>query len=424
MHPLSSSFLSRSDLAWSKAFFAAFPNASLWVVGGAVRDALLKRPVKDLDLVAGGVNTDQLYAWLQKQGRADLVGRDFGVFKFSPAGSEVTLDLALPRTEQPLEGSLGGFRDFAVQIDPFLPLPKDLARRDFTINALALNLKDGTLLDLFEGEADLAAGCLRTVGVAEERFREDRTRLLRAMRFSVELGFTIEEATWNALVGLAGTLNEKRREADGREVWVVPRETVAKELGKALAADPEKTLSLLAAAGCRDLLLPKTNPLPPRPLTPDICPLSLTLALLWKNVGAKVLRTSAPPFGQALDDAEWILAMAASMQESEYLRASAFEKWFLVEKSPLLLAFLRATETPGVERIEARAKTIRARWYAGPGERIKPLLSGSDLLAAGAEPGPRVRRLLETLRDEQLEGILRTREEALARLPTLLQEHT
>lgn len=419
MNSLATLFRSRKELAWKQAFFTSFPNAHLWVVGGAVRDALLQRPVKDLDLVASHVNIDQLSLWLQKHGRTDLVGRDFGVFKFTPEGCSATLDIALPRTEVSVKESLGGFRDFTVQADPFLPLEKDLARRDFTINALAFDLKDETLLDVFEGQKDLAALTLRAVGTAHERFQEDKTRLLRALRFAIELECTIEEATWTALTALTRTLNDKRREADGREIWVVPRETIAKELGKALTKDPEKTLSLLTLAGCRDILLPETNAFPSI-ITP--IPLSVTLALLWKDAGVERLRQCAPPFGTALREAEWILTHATQLEGVETVRASAFEKLFLVEESPLLFAFLHAIQHPMITSIELRAKTIRTRWYAGPGERIKSLVSGSDLLAHGAQPGPRVRRLLEILRDEQLEGALRTREEALLRLPTLLEE--
>ena len=117
-----------------------FPQAQIYVVGGAVRDFLLGRASKDLDFVVRGVPAEELEEFLEGMGRINLVGRNFGVFKFVPSGGDDhnPIDIALPRTEHAL--GTGGYHDFEVQSDPELPIEDDLSRRDFTVNAIALDI--------------------------------------------------------------------------------------------------------------------------------------------------------------------------------------------------------------------------------------------------------------------------------------------
>ena len=130
-----------------------FPKAGFFLVGGAVRDALLKRPVKDYDFVFAGIELEQLIEALKQYGEVNLVGKRFGVIKFRPSETKETLDIALPRKEFSLSFS-GGYRDFEIQSDPFMPVEEDLARRDLTINAMAYNLITHELVDPFLGERD------------------------------------------------------------------------------------------------------------------------------------------------------------------------------------------------------------------------------------------------------------------------------
>ncbi|TAK05238.1 CCA tRNA nucleotidyltransferase [Patescibacteria group bacterium] len=239
------------ERALIRPFFERFPDGELFVVGGAVRDALLGRTAKrDLDLVARGVPGSTLERFLKEHGRVHYVGRTFGVWKFDAGAGADSVDIALPRTESPMK--TGGYRDVIVKSRADLPIAEDLGRRDFTINAMAWSLKDGRLVDPWKGMADLSARRVRAVRNPEERFREDYTRMLRALRFAVELDATIVPATWNAIKKNAKQLVAER---GGRPV--VARELVAKEFLKSLAAHPAAAIRLWDKAGALDVLMPE-----------------------------------------------------------------------------------------------------------------------------------------------------------------------
>jgi poly(A) polymerase/tRNA nucleotidyltransferase (CCA-adding enzyme) len=167
-------------------------NIDAYVVGGAVRDKLLKRDSKDADFLVLGVDTEELRAMLDPHGRVEdlvvadrLVGvrlhpNNRDVRKLTPAG----IEFAPPRKEV----STGpGRHDFKIVADPSLSLADDMQRRDFTINAMARRLETGELFDPLGGQEDILARRLRTV--SPQSFREDPLRLVRALRFVSQLGF-------------------------------------------------------------------------------------------------------------------------------------------------------------------------------------------------------------------------------------------
>ncbi len=233
-----------------------FPDGEVFLVGGSVRDVLLRRPAKDVDLVIRGVAIEPLQQFLSQHGEVNLVGRAFGVLKFTTGEKKpLTIDIALPRTEHSL-GHSGAYRDFAVQADHQLPIEDDLSRRDFTINAMAYNLKTKQLVDPFNGQADLTAGRIVAVGHAIERFSEDFSRMLRAIRFSCQLDFVIGPKTWEAITTLAPRINDQHQDE-----YIVPRETIAKELLKSLRANPLKTIEQYDQTGFLQLLLPELEPM-------------------------------------------------------------------------------------------------------------------------------------------------------------------
>ncbi|MDR9426372.1 MAG: multifunctional CCA tRNA nucleotidyl transferase/2'3'-cyclic phosphodiesterase/2'nucleotidase/phosphatase, partial [Marinobacter sp.] len=153
-----------------------------YIVGGAVRDNLLDRPVVDHDWVVVGATPQQMLDRGFRQ-----VGADFPVFLHPQSGEEY----ALARTERK-QGR--GYHGFAVHAAPSVTLEDDLARRDLTINAMAMR-EDGQIVDPFGGERDLAERKLRHVGPA---FVEDPLRVLRVARFAAQLAqhdFTVAPDT-------------------------------------------------------------------------------------------------------------------------------------------------------------------------------------------------------------------------------------
>lgn len=214
-------------------------NVKTYLVGGAVRDALLGLPPGDRDFVVVGASVQQMLdAGYRK------VGRDFPVFLHPDTGEEH----ALARTERK---SGRGYTGFVVHADPSVTLEDDLRRRDFTINAIA-RAQDGTLVDPFGGARDVEARVLRHVG---EAFVEDPLRVLRAARFMARfapLGFTVAPETLALMRQMA---------ASGELAALVP-ERVWQELAKALRAPaPGAFLRTLRAADALRAVLPEVDAL-------------------------------------------------------------------------------------------------------------------------------------------------------------------
>ncbi|MCI0330385.1 MAG: HD domain-containing protein [candidate division Zixibacteria bacterium] len=223
---------------------AVLQKGRLYEVGGAVRDRLLgiPRTQKDTDYLVTGIPLSELVALLKKFGYVDLVGRFFGVIKFTDKDTGVTFDISLPRREK----STGtGHKDFEVDFDPSLPVEADLGRRDFTINAMALEVATGKRIDPFKGEEDLKARLVREV--FPQAFEEDPLRMLRAVQFASRFNFEIEPKTWGHLL------------ASVKLIETVAAERVAEELNKLILLSPKPSIGfkLLERSGLLKIILPE-----------------------------------------------------------------------------------------------------------------------------------------------------------------------
>lgn len=240
-------------LTYAKNLTKTHKNAEIYLVGGAVRDIILKRPTKDFDLVVKGVPTKKLEAWLKKTGRVNFVGKSFGVFKWQPKNwSYEPIDIALPRTEKTIKGT-GQYKDFKIISQYNLDITEDLKRRDLTINALALNLISWQLIDTNHGLEDIKEKIINTVGAADQRFTEDLSRPLRAIRLACQLDFEFEPYTLTAIKKCAYKIANGKINTN----WLVPRETIAREFLKALYSNPSRAVVLLDETGYLPKLLPE-----------------------------------------------------------------------------------------------------------------------------------------------------------------------
>jgi len=254
----------------------------VFAVGGAVRDELLGLPVKDRDYVVVGASPDEMLARGFRP-----VGRGFPVF-LHPQSHE---EYALARTERK---TAPGYKGFAFSATPEVSLSDDLARRDLTINAIA-RAADGSLIDPYQGVADLTAGMLRHVGPA---FVEDPVRVLRLARFAARFtSFTVAPET----MALMRTMV-----ANG-EVDHLVAERVWQELAKGLMEQrPSRMFAILRESGALARLLPELDRLYGVPQRADYhpeidtgvhvmmvvdqsaqrdCPLSVRFAALLHDLG-------------------------------------------------------------------------------------------------------------------------------------------
>jgi tRNA nucleotidyltransferase/poly(A) polymerase len=205
-----------------------------WCVGGAVRDALLGHPHLDWDL-ATAATPDQVQKLFR---RTVPVGIDFGtVGVLDDAG--VMHEVTTFRRDVQTDGR-HPVVEFGASLDD------DLARRDLTINAIAVSPISGEIRDPFEGRVDLGRGVVRAVGVPDERMREDRLRALRAIRFAARLDFAIEPETWDAIVRSAPHLSR------------LSRERVKQEMEKTMeqVRCPNRAFALWRACGALESLVP------------------------------------------------------------------------------------------------------------------------------------------------------------------------
>ena len=175
-----------------KPLFVELFGPDVYAVGGYVRDILRRIPSEDVDLIITRHPLEEIIARLTRYGKVDLVGKSFGIIKFTREGK--TYDVALPRTDSARAGAVRGHKDIAVAADPDLPLEKDLERRDFRCNSIAARLEDGRIIDPFEGRKDIAARVLRITSPAA--FPEDPLRVLRAARFASTLEFAVDPSVY------------------------------------------------------------------------------------------------------------------------------------------------------------------------------------------------------------------------------------
>jgi poly(A) polymerase len=214
----------------------------LWIVGGALRDRLLGTGSHDEDFA-----TDALPDVVEELARGlglgvTTVGKRFGTIGVNLDGrwSEITTF----RGDSYADGTRWPDVTFGTSIE------EDLARRDFTVNALAENAATGVRLDLFGGREDLANRVIRAVGEPERRYREDPLRILRGLRFASQLDFEIEAAT---LAGMAATVEL---------LATLSQERVTAELDRLLRGRcPERGLDLVREIGALPLILPELAPM-------------------------------------------------------------------------------------------------------------------------------------------------------------------
>jgi len=218
------------------AFAAA--GHELALVGGPVRDAFVGRELNDLDF-ATSARPDEILAIVMPLSDAHWdIGRDFGTIGARIDGH--TVEITTYRTD----AYDGESRKPAVEFGD--SLEADLVRRDFTINAMALRLPGLVLVDPAGGIDDLIAGRITTPGAPEASFGDDPLRMMRAARFTAQLGFAVAEPTRLAMAGLA------------EQIGIVSVERISEELSKLLrTAEPRVGLELLDATGIAALILPE-----------------------------------------------------------------------------------------------------------------------------------------------------------------------
>jgi poly(A) polymerase len=418
-----------------------------YFAGGCVRDLLLGIVPKDYD-VATSATPEQVVGLFRK---TFTVGAHFGVVLV--VEGDVATEVATFRSDGAYSD---GRRPDAVRFST--DVRTDVLRRDFTINGMLLDPAKfgesqdaaGAVLDYVHGREDLAEGVIRALGGANLRFEEDKLRMLRAVRFAARFGFTIEPITWDAIC------------AHAKEIHAVSHERVRDELTRMLTEGAaRRAFELLDATGLLREVLPEVVKMqgvaqPPQfhpegdvwthtlmllEQLPAGCAATLAWGALLHDVGKPATFTA--PTGPedrirfnghvevGVRVAEAICGRLRFSNE-ETAQISALVKNHMrfgdvrEMKASTLKRFLRLENFPehlALHRMDCMAahgdltlyEYAKAACEATPAEEVRPalLVTGRELIAAGYKPGARFKEMLAFAEDAQLEGRVRTREEAM-----------
>ncbi len=373
--------------------------------GGCVRDQLMGRTPKDYD-VATNARPDQVRELFGFR-RTIAVGAAFGVIAVLGPKDAGQIEVATFRRDAAY--SDGRHPDQVT----FSSAAEDASRRDFTINGLFYDPLDQRVLDFVGGQEDLARRRICAIGDPYQRFQEDKLRLLRAVRFAAAFEFDVEPRTLEAVRRMAG------------EITVVSAERIAAEMERMLVDRHRvRAVRLLLQTGLAAAVLPETVPTDPaqqarldatlaileRLVQPGF-PLALaTLLHLW---GAAAVCQRWRLSNRHTDRTSWLVEFHAALHEPRSLRWSQLQPLLLSEGIDDLMALEEAAS------LAAARDTSHVAWcrslLAQPREVLDPppLLTGDDLLRHGIPPGPAYRVLLQRIRDAQLDGEIRTQEDAL-----------
>jgi len=422
------------------------------IVGGWVRDRLMGRESKDIDIEVFGVPAERLRQLLESFGRVEMVGESFQVYKTGD------IDVSLPRRESK---SGRGHRGFDVTGDPTMSLPDAARRRDFTINAIAWDPLTDEYLDPYEGRADIARRLLRVVDPST--FGDDSLRVLRALQFAARFDFALEDATrtlcgriplddlpaervWGEfeklllasrpsvglrlamelgvvqklfpeLQALSGCPQEPAWHPEG-DVWVHNLQVIDQARQRIDDLERPQQMAVMLGAVCHDLGKPATTALIDgriRSLDHEEQGVAPTLTFLDRlNVHAM---NGYDVRGQVVGLVAQHLKPGAWYKVKSDVGDGAFRR--LAHKVDLeLLARVAKADCLGREPGHFDCTAMdwfleRARALGVEHRPPAPILLGRHVLALGLAAGPRVGEILKAVYEQQMDGRVTTLDEAI-----------
>ena len=361
-----------------------------WLAGGCVRDALLGRDFSDLDIV-----TDASPEEIVKSFKKTVpVGISFGVVHVIEEG--ISLEVATLRTD-------GEYKDQRRPDSVEWATPEqDALRRDFTVNALFYNPSTGEVIDYVGGTQDLEKKILKAVGDPEKRFQEDQLRLLRAIRFVSQLGFELEENTWDAIKKMSVNFNG------------VSWERIQQEWLKILNfKDPYQSLGLLFQCGLGEKIFPELDRFR-----------ALIYILFLKDHGIGLAAARMLGLFQHLNEEDF----ASLLERMKYSKNE--RKQLLDEHRFCLLWKIKPELTFKMAKLfnQCRAEVVTPLlepdqisrfidFYLDlcdrEGRLPKALVQGEEAIRLGIKPGPQMGQWLEAIYEFQIMNRIKSPEELL-----------
>ncbi len=406
------------------------------LVGGCVRDLLLEREVKDLDVEVYGLENDALRVILRELGSVSLVGQSFAVFKFKPRKNrDLEIDVSLPRRDRKTGV---GHRGFTISYDPGLSFEEASRRRDLTVNAILYDPLSQEFIDPHNGLRDIRLRLLRAVDPST--FVEDSLRVLRVAQLASRLEFRVDPAT----IELCRNL----------DLTDLPAERIREEMFKLLkAARPSVGLRLLDQMSAADQLFPELARLKERFIQSDnlfartersidaaasVCSdltaekkLTVMLTALAHELATEQVEQLLDRMGIYTLNGYAARNQTIALVEN-HLRPLQFYESHIKGEEPSRLAFARVVEKcdpdllarVALSHLRAMDSDVasvdyfraRIKEYGFEAGLPEPLLMGRHILEEGIvnRPGPAVGRILKAVYERQLDGQITSLEEALS----------
>ncbi len=459
-----------------KEFLIHHFGGEVYAVGGYVRDLIRGIPSEDVDILITHHRVEDIIKIIQPYGKVDLVGKSFGIIKFTINGK--TYDLALPRKEVSRGTGVKKHKDFIISADPNLPIEKDLERRDFRCNSIALRLTDNKVIDPFHGASDIKAKKIRLSNPAS--FPDDPLRVLRVARFASVLEFSVDpeiyetsreidlsglsvervneeifkillfsplpsvgleelfklgairqlfQELYNLTLSIQDPLFHPEKDKYGNHtVWYHTKLTVdqAKRLSGLVQLSQEKKLALLLASLYHDVGKPsaaqwefKKGRMVITNNGHDVLSEKITKKILsrfrifsWN--GYKLRKTT-------LSLIKCHHRASELWQNREVVTKKAFNRLAADMSGEIeLLVYLDAADRAGRKEKPIIELDEEARWLLQKfkelnvtKETIKPLIMGRDLIKMAVTPGPLMGKILKKLYELQLDNEFETKKEGL-----------
>jgi tRNA nucleotidyltransferase (CCA-adding enzyme) len=420
-----------------------------YLVGGCIRDFLLKSKPKDIDVEVFGVNVNELEEILAPHGKVTVRGKSFGIINLiSPNGKEY--DFSLPRRDNKCGV---GHKDFRIEVDSSMSIKEAASRRDFTINCMSIDIWTGNLFDPFDGQKDLTNGILRHIGPS---FKDDPLRVIRGFQFCGRYNLTATTET----VELCNNLKEEFTTLPVERIWMEWEKWAAKSI------KPSTGLRFLKSCGWISHF-PELDSLTGCPQDPEWHPegdvfehtcqvvdhaarsnIVVLLAALCHDLGKSETTAFSDGHIRSIGHCQ-----AGVEKSKSFLKRIGCPDNIISQVKPLVaehLAHLQPVTYRTIRRLIVRLGnasiedliSLIGADHAGRGtassslpksaiemkeiadeigEEIKPIIMGRHLIDLGMKPGPHFGPILKSVFEAQLDGKFETVEDGIEYLKLILR---
>ncbi len=358
-------------------------GGKIYQIGGVVRDEMLGKVSKDLDLLVVGIDIKELGKIIEPFGKVNLVGKSFGVLKFKPEGSSEEIDISVPRIDEKSTGK--GHKDFEIKLGKGISLEQDQLRRDFWMNAMSKDIETGEVHDMGgRGKLDIENRVVRMIN--PQAFQDDPLRMLRAVQFAARFDFKIEPKTY------------KEIKNNAKLIKTVSAERFHEEFVKMFtkSTKPSYGIKLMIELGLMKFLFPQVRKVSglvdkiPKANFPAF------LAVMLKDLGSQAGKAAQKVMRVSNNDAESIDEIVRVMTNKK-IQPSSKNEFAVVKWVENLNSYV-------IDSIDGYLQTVKSQTIANlfrdmkrkgkPTNRKELVVDGRDIIGIGIK-GPKVGKVLD-----------------------------